>query len=82
MTTHEFLLVLDRPPTEAEGNQLYEAGLDDGTIGTIAGVGQIGVSREADSMETAIRQAIGQVGSVGLTVVRVEIEAAQFAAHS
>ena len=79
---HEFLLVLDRPSTEEEGNRLYEAGLDDGTIGTLAGVGQIGVSREADSMESAIRQAIGQVQTVGLTVIRVEIEAAQFAVTS
>lgn len=78
--TLEFLLVLDRPPTEAEGNQLFAAGLDDGTIGSTCGVGQIGVSREAESMESAIREAIGQVASVGLTVVRVEIEADQFAA--
>jgi len=77
--THEFLLVLNRPPTEAEGNRLFAAGLDDGTLATIAGVGQIGVSRDADSLESAVRQAIGQVASVGLSVTRVEIEAAQFA---
>jgi hypothetical protein len=78
---HEFSLVLDRPTTEAECNRLYEAGLEDGTISTIAGVSRIDVGREADSMESAIRQAIGQVGLVGLVVTRVEIEAAQFASQ-
>jgi hypothetical protein len=75
---HEFLLVLDRPPTEEDSNRLFEAGLDDGTVGTSCGVGKIGVSREAESMESAIREAIGQVQSAGLSVVHVEIEAAQF----
>jgi len=79
---HEFSLVLNRPPTEAECNRLYEAGLDDGTISTIGGISRIDVGREAGSMESAIREAIGQVGSIGLAVTRVEIEADQFAAHS
>jgi len=78
--THEFTLVLKQPKlSDDEVNSLYEAGLDDGTVSTSQGVSRIDVSRDADSLETAIRSAIGQVNSAGLNVARVEIEADQIA---
>jgi hypothetical protein len=77
---HEFCLILaGSDVTEAECEALYEAGLDDGTISTSCGVTRIDVSREADSLEQAVRSAIGQVNAAGLAVARVEIEAGQFA---
>lgn len=77
---HEFSVVLVSDQlTDAGCNRLYEAGLDDGTISTSQGVNCIDVSREAESIEAAIRAAIGQVNAAGLAVSRVEIEAAQFA---
>jgi hypothetical protein len=77
---HEFSLVLaSEKLADADCNRLYEAGLDDGTISTSLGVSRIDVSREAESIESAIRAAIEQVNAAGLTVARVEIEAAQFA---
>lgn len=46
---------------------------NDGTISTIAGVPQIHFHREADSLEEAIRSAIGDVRSTGFDVERVEM---------
>jgi len=80
---HEFTLVLRTSElTEEQCERLCAAGLDDGTISTSRGVSRIDVAREADSLETAIRSAIGNVSAVGLTVSCVEIEAGQFAAQS
>jgi hypothetical protein len=79
---HEFCLVLTaREVTEEQCNALYEAGLDDGTISSSAGTSRIDVSRDAESLESAIRLAIGQANSAGLTVARVEIEADQIASQ-
>jgi hypothetical protein len=78
--SHEFCLILSEAElTDAQCDSLYEAGLDDGTISTSCGVSRIDVCRAADSLESAIRSAIGQVNAARLTVARVEIEAAQFA---
>jgi hypothetical protein len=80
---HEFTLVLKLAEiTDDQCNRLYATGLDDGTISTSGGVSRIDVAREADSLETAIRTAIGNVNAAGLTVASVEIEAAQFAPES
>lgn len=77
---HEFCLVLTRTDvTEEKVNSLYEAGLDDGTVSTSQGTTRIDIGREADSLESAIRSAIGQVNATGLSVARVEIEADQIA---
>jgi hypothetical protein len=82
LTMHQFCLVLTVPTvTDDQINALYSAGLDGGTVSTSQGVSRIDVSREADSLETAIRSAIGQVSSTGLAVARVEIEADQIAAQ-
>ncbi len=77
---HEFSLILTASElTDQQCDALYEAGLDDGTISTSEQVSRIDVDRDADSLEGAIRSAIGQVHAAGLTVARVEIEAEQFA---
>ena len=78
--THEFSLVLTVPTvTDEQVNALFTAGLDDGTVSTSQGVSRIDVSRDADTLETAIRLAIGNVNAAGLTVARVEIEPDQIA---
>lgn len=76
--SHEFTLVLT--PGEVTDDQvsaLYESGLDDGTVSSSRGITRIDVTRDADSLESAIRSAIGQVNAAGLTVATVEIEADQ-----
>ncbi len=54
---------------------IFEAGCNDGTPISSNGVAWIGFSREAESLETAIRSAIADVQKAGCTVARVEIEA-------
>ena len=77
MTKYEFTLVLKGPLelTEGVADELFEAGCDDGTPGTCNGVFSIDFHREANSLEAAIRSAIGNVRSAGYEVERVEIEA-------
>jgi hypothetical protein len=76
--SHEFTLVLTVPEvTDDQVNSLYEAGLDDGTVSSSGRITRIDVARDADSLESAIRSAIGQVNAVGLSVATVEIEAEQ-----
>jgi hypothetical protein len=53
---------------------LYEAGCDDGSPFSSNGVAAIGFSREADSLESAIRSAVADVQKAGCTVQRIEIE--------
>lgn len=73
--SHEFTLVLTPGEvTDEQVNSLYEAGLDDGTVSSSRGIARIDVTRDADSLESAIRSAIGQVNAAGLTVATVEIE--------
>ena len=59
---------------------LYEAGCDDGSVWSCAGLVQIGFTRQADSLEAAIRSAITDVQKTGCTVARVEMEPAALAA--
>jgi len=76
MATHEFTLILTVDElTEEQCNALYDAGCDDGTISTSQGVSRIDFSREAKTLEDAIRSAIADVNAAGLQVTRVEIEA-------
>jgi hypothetical protein len=77
---HEFTLYLAGDPvTDAQVEALYEAGLDDGTVVTRGQVTHIGVDREAETLETAIRSAIAQVVAAGLVVREVAIPAEIFA---
>ncbi|HEY2411236.1 MAG TPA: hypothetical protein VGI40_03290 [Pirellulaceae bacterium] len=76
--SHEFTLVLTAPAeTDEQVNALYDAGLADGTVSTSGGITRIDVTREAESLETAIRSAIGEVNAAGLSAATVEIEAEQ-----
>jgi hypothetical protein len=79
---HEFTLVLSATTlSDGQCEDLYAAGLDDGTISTSQGVTRIDVDREAVSLESAISSAIGQVNAAGLSVARVEMEPDRFTAE-
>lgn len=75
MTKYEFTLILKGPLelTEDMADALFEAGCDDGTPGTCEGVFSIDFHREAESLEVAIRSAMGNVRTAGYQVERVEI---------
>jgi hypothetical protein len=73
MKQHDFTLVLTADPDDEQADRMYGK-FDDGTIATVAGVPQVRFHREAESLEEAIRSAIGDVRSVGFDVTRVEME--------
>jgi len=73
MKQHEFNLLLSADPDEEQADRMYGI-FNDGTITTIAGVPQIAFHREADTLEEAIRSAIGDVRKSGFDVKLVEIE--------
>ena len=77
MAKYEFALIFkgQLELTEEIADELFEAGCDDGTLGTCNGVFSIDFHREGDSLEAAIRSAIADVKSAGYEVKRVEIEA-------
>lgn len=77
MTKYEFALILKGPLelTDDIADELFEAGCDDGTPGTCEGVFSIDFHREAESLEQAIRSAIGNVKAAGYQVERAEIPA-------
>jgi hypothetical protein len=72
--TFEFQLVLaDVDVATGEmAEALYEAGCDDGTLFSSEGVAAIGFSREASSLEEAVRSAIADVTRAGYSISRVE----------
>jgi hypothetical protein len=69
---YDFQLVLGNVNvmTEEIADALYDAGCDDGTAFSSGGVPAVGFSREADSLEEAIRSAIADVNKAGFTVTR------------
>jgi len=73
---YEFTLILkgSLELTEDVADGLFEAGCDDGTPGTCEGVFSIDFTREAHSLEEAIRSAVANVIAAGYQVERVEIE--------
>lgn len=74
MPLYDFQLVLGdvSAMTEQIADALYEAGCDDGTAFSSQGVAAVGFSREADSLEDAVRAAIADVNKAGFAVARVE----------
>lgn len=75
MAIFDFKLVLDQAEIdEAEADVLYGR-CKDGTLITAAGVTYMDFDREADSLDEAVRSAIGDVNAAGFRVTRVEIEA-------
>ena len=72
MTEHHFTLVIDGD-VDAHIDDLFEAGCDDATFGSVDGTQYAEFDREADSLFHAIISAINDVESVdALHVTRVE----------
>jgi hypothetical protein len=82
MKTYEFVATLPQGTEHSEDlvEALYEAGCDDGSVWSSEGVVEIGFSREAESLEAAIRSAVGDVQKAGSTVIRVTLEERALAA--
>jgi len=75
MKEHEFTVLLATPEeSEADCDRLYEAGCDDGSISTSAGITRIDFHRTAASLEEAIRSAIGDAQQAGFQVAQVLIQ--------
>ncbi len=72
MPMYDFQLVLGNLDvmTDEIADSLFEAGCDDGTPFSSQGVAAIGFSREANSLEEAIRSAIANVNNAGFLVSR------------
>jgi len=75
MKTYEFKLVLGGVTdiTDDQGDSLYQAGCDDGTIVTRDGTVFIRFSRESASLEDAINSAAANVQDAGFRVEHVEV---------
>lgn len=82
MRTYESIVTLAEGTehTDDLAESLFEAGCDDGSVWSSAGRVQIGFSREAESLEAAIRSVIGDVQKAGSTVVQVTMEEGSLAA--
>ena len=74
MSVYDFQLVLGNVSVMSDNvaDALFEAGCDDGTPFSSQGVAGVGFSRQADSLEEAVRSAIADVGKAGFIVARVE----------
>jgi hypothetical protein len=74
MPLFDFQLVLGdvSAMTDEIADALFEAGCDDGTAFSSQGVAAVGFSREADSLEEAVRSAIADVNRAGFAVARAE----------
>jgi hypothetical protein len=76
MKRYDFTLILSQPGelTDQLVEDLYEAGCDDGSPSSRAGVVLVTLHREAESLEQAIRSGIADAQKAGCRVSRVEIE--------
>ena len=74
MEKHEFQVILAGVSeiTDDISHALYEAGCDDGTPFSSEGVAAVGFTRQADSLDDAIRSAIADIQRAGYTVQRAE----------
>jgi hypothetical protein len=82
MKLFEFMLILAGVEyTDSDmANALHDAGCDDGTLFSSSGKAAVGFSREASSLEEAVRSAIADVAHAGYSVSRVEpVDAPVFA---
>ncbi len=75
MKTYEFKIILDGVSelTDDEGDALYEAGCDDGTIVSRDGTAFVRFSRESLSLEDAISTAASDVQKAGFQVAHIEV---------
>lgn len=60
--------------TDELANALYEAGCDDGSPWSSDRQAFVGFDREADSLEEAIRSAVGHVRHAGCEVDKIEMD--------
>jgi len=76
MKRYDFTVVLSHPAelTDQLVEDLYEAGCDDGSPSSRAGVVMVTLHREAASLEQAIRSGIADVQKAGCRAARVEID--------
>ena len=75
MTTHNFVLIHNRPIDEATSDLLFEAGLDDAAVTAFDGHPALDVDRDAPTLLGAIASATRQAETVaGIRVLRVEGE--------
>ncbi len=76
MAEYDFALYLNEL-TELDDravDALFEAGCDDALPGSSEGRTMVSFAREADSLESAIRSAIGDIQRAGFTVSQAVIE--------
>lgn len=75
MKTYEFKIILDgiSDLTDDEGEALYQAGCDDGTIVSREGTAFVRFSRESSSLEDAISSAASDVQKAGFHVAHIEV---------
>jgi len=71
MTTHDFTLVLDRWPTDAEQDALFASGCDDATFGDEQGVPIAEFDRSAETSAEAIASAVETINNAGIRVLRI-----------
>jgi hypothetical protein len=76
MKCYEFIVILRGLDLIDDdlAEKLFEAGCDDGSPFSSCGIAGVGFSREAESLEAAIRSAVADVQKAGCTVERVQIE--------
>lgn len=74
MENFSFTLILSgsAPVTPERADALFEAGCDDGTYGSRAGVPYITFTRRARTLREAVRSAIRDVNRAGFDVARIE----------
>jgi hypothetical protein len=72
--TYDFIVYFDTPElSDDQINRLFEAGCGDGLPGSSRGESMVCFSREAESLEFAIRSAVDDVSRAGLRPTRVEL---------
>ena len=77
MKLYEFVVTLAKgtPHSDDLVEALFDAGCDDGSVWSRGELVQIGFSREANSLEEAIRSAVGDVQRAGAVVAEITMEA-------
>ncbi|MEX2120526.1 MAG: hypothetical protein WD847_13105 [Pirellulales bacterium] len=78
MRCYDFTLVLDVDHvSEADADRLYGE-CDDATIWTSELISRVGFSREAPSLEQAMKSAVADVGRAGFKVRRIELDSPEY----
>ncbi len=78
METYNFRVVITghENPTEEMANAIFEAGVDDGSLGRCGNVVSVDIDREASDLGQAITSACQQIRSAGYPISGVEIGSA------